>query len=53
MRHGLYPGQPPFPFVSGYDVVGEIDAVGAGVVGFHVGPRVAALMMTGGDSQFT
>ncbi len=52
MRHGMYPGQPSFPFVPGYDVVGEIDAVGKGVKDFQVGQRVAALLMTGGYSQF-
>jgi len=53
MRHGLYPNQPPFPFSPGYDVVGDIDAVGDGVEKFAVGQRVAALTMTGGYSQFT
>jgi NADPH:quinone reductase-like Zn-dependent oxidoreductase len=53
MRRGMYPGQPRFPFVPGYDVVGEIDAVGEGVTDFRVGQRVAALLMTGGYSQFT
>ncbi len=53
MRRGLYPGQPPFPFVPGYDVVGEIDAVGESVTDFRAGQRVAALLMTGGYSQFT
>jgi NADPH:quinone reductase-like Zn-dependent oxidoreductase len=53
MRHGLYPNQPPFPFSPGYDVVGDIDAVGDGVENFRAGQRVAALTMTGGYSQFT
>ena len=53
MRRGMYPGQPPFPFVPGYDIIGEIDAVGEGVTDFRVGQRVAALLMTGGYSQFT
>jgi len=53
MRHGLYPKQPPFPFVPGYDIVGDIDAVGESVQNFRVGQRVAALIMTGGYSQFT
>lgn len=29
MRRGLYPGQPKFPFVMGYDIVGTVTAVGA------------------------
>ena len=53
MRRGMYLGQPPFPFVPGYDVVGEIDAIGESVTDFRVGQRVAALLMTGGYSQFT
>ncbi len=53
MRHGLYPKAPPFPFAPGYDIVGEIDALGAGVNEFHAGQRVAALTMIGGYSQFT
>jgi NADPH:quinone reductase-like Zn-dependent oxidoreductase len=53
MRHGLYPKTPPFPFVPGYDIVGEIDALGDGVTGFRLGQRVAALTMIGGYSQFT
>jgi len=53
MRHGLYPGQPPFPFAPGYDIVGDIDAVGERVENFRVGQRVAALIMTGGYSQFS
>lgn len=53
MRHGLYPNQPPFPFPPGYDIVGEIDAIGEGVENFRVGHRVAVLTMTGGYSQFT
>jgi NADPH:quinone reductase-like Zn-dependent oxidoreductase len=53
MRRGLYPQTPPFPFVPGYDIVGDIDAVGDASGGFHVGQRVAALTMIGGYSQFT
>ena len=53
MRHGLYPKTPPFPFVPGYDIVGEIDAVGEGVQNFSLGQRVAALTMVGGYAQYT
>jgi NADPH:quinone reductase-like Zn-dependent oxidoreductase len=48
MRRGRYYGQPPFPFVPGYDLVGVVEAVGAGVDRALVGRRVAALTKTGG-----
>jgi NADPH:quinone reductase-like Zn-dependent oxidoreductase len=53
MRHGLYPGTPKFPFAPGYDIVGEVDALGSGVTQFTIGQRVAALSMIGGYSRFT
>lgn len=48
MRRDRYPGQPAFPFVPGYDLVGRVVAVGAGVEGALIGCRVAALTKTGG-----
>src|SRR5262249_43756435 len=48
MRTGYYPYAPPFPFVQGYEVVGEVDALGAGVSGFTKGQRVCALTGYGG-----
>jgi NADPH:quinone reductase-like Zn-dependent oxidoreductase len=48
MRRGRYYGQPPFPFVPGYDLVGVVEAVGPGVEHALVGRRVAALTKTGG-----
>jgi NADPH2:quinone reductase len=48
MRRGRYPGQPKFPFVPGYDLVGTITAVGSGVDDTLIGTRVAALTKTGG-----
>jgi len=53
MRKGLYPGGPKPPFAPGYDIVGDIDAVGPDVSEFKIGQRVAALTMTGGYSRFT
>ncbi len=47
MRRGRYYGQPAFPFVPGYDLVGIVEAVGAGVDSAVVGRRVAALTKTG------
>ncbi|MEC3973840.1 medium chain dehydrogenase/reductase family protein [Amycolatopsis sp. H20-H5] len=48
MRRDRYYGQPRFPFVPGYDLVGVVEAVGAGVDSALVGKRVAALTKTGG-----
>jgi len=48
MRRGRYPGQPAFPFVPGYDLVGVVAARGPGVTGVALGQRVAAVTKTGG-----
>ncbi|WP_410625567.1 medium chain dehydrogenase/reductase family protein [Amycolatopsis sp. cmx-8-4] len=48
MRRNRYPGQPKFPFVPGYDMVGTVAAVGAGVDPSVLGTRVAAVTKTGG-----
>jgi NADPH:quinone reductase-like Zn-dependent oxidoreductase len=48
MRRGRYYDQPPFPFVPGYDVVGRVHAVGAGVDPGRLGRRVAVLTKVGG-----
>jgi len=48
MRRGRYPGQPRFPFVPGYDVVGTVIEVGDRVDPALVGQRVAAVTKTGG-----
>jgi NADPH:quinone reductase-like Zn-dependent oxidoreductase len=52
MRRGLYPGTPPPPFTPGYDLVGEIDALGEDVTGFAVGQLVASMTVRGAYSQF-
>jgi len=48
MRRGTYRYAPPIPFVPGYESVGIVDAVGAGVTGFWEGDRVCALLVYGG-----
>jgi NADPH:quinone reductase-like Zn-dependent oxidoreductase len=50
-RLGVYPDAPPFPCVVGYEVAGEIAAVGPEVHGFHVGQRVLALTRFGGYAE--
>jgi NADPH2:quinone reductase len=52
MRRQLYPGTPRPPFTPGYDLVGEVDALGQNVTQFVVGQRVGALTIRGAYSQF-
>ena len=47
MLKGRYFGQPKFPFVPGYDLVGEVEGVGEGADERLLGTRVAALTQTG------
>jgi NADPH:quinone reductase-like Zn-dependent oxidoreductase len=50
-RVGLYQDAPKPPCVVGYEVAGDVDAVGAGVDGFEVGQRVMAVCRFGGYAQ--
>ncbi|MFN8640915.1 MAG: zinc-binding dehydrogenase [Candidatus Binatia bacterium] len=47
-RQGTYLDAPPPPCVIGYEVVGRVDALGAGVSAPAIGQRVAALTRFGG-----
>ena len=47
-RRGAYPEAPKPPCVLGFEVVGQIDAVGSGVTGVAPGQRVLALTRFGG-----
>ena len=47
MLAGNYMFAPKIPFVPGYEVAGVVDAIGAGVTGFDLGQRVAALTVYG------
>ncbi len=51
MRMGLYPGAPPLPFVPGYEIAGEIDAIGPGVEIGRLGERVACATAFGGYAE--
>ncbi len=51
MLTGSYPYAPKIPFVPGYEVAGVVDAIGAGVTGFEVGERVAALTVYGSFAE--
>lgn len=50
-RLGLYPDAPKPPLVVGYEVAGQVDAVGSDVIGFAEGDRVVALTRFGGYSD--
>ena len=52
---GLYSGTrlgQKTPFVPGYSVIGDVDAIGDGVRDVAVGDRVAALTVVGGYSEY-
>jgi NADPH:quinone reductase-like Zn-dependent oxidoreductase len=51
MLTGNYMFAPKIPFVPGYEVAGVVDAVGAGVTGFELGQRVAALTVYCGFAE--
>ncbi len=48
---GLYQEKPPFPFIPGGEVGGDVIEVGAGVRHIKAGDRVAALCGTGGFAE--
>ncbi|MFP4501982.1 MAG: synaptic vesicle VAT-1 family membrane protein [Candidatus Hydrogenedentota bacterium] len=50
-RMGQYPDAPPIPCVVGYEVSGDVDAVGPGVTGFSQGDRVVSLTQFNGYSD--
>lgn len=50
-RQGLYPDAPRPPCVLGYEVAGEVDAVGEGVTAPAPGTRVLALTHFGGHAE--
>jgi NADPH:quinone reductase-like Zn-dependent oxidoreductase len=50
-RVGLYPDAPKPPCVLGYEVAGEVDAVGEGVGDFKPGDRVMAGTRFGGQAE--
>src|SRR6266508_4908227 len=42
-REGIHPETPPVPFTPGWDLVGVVDRLGAGVSGIEPGQMVAAV----------
>lgn len=51
LRKGAAPGT-PYPVTPGYDIVGEVDAVGTDVTRFTIGDSVAGLPITGGYTTY-
>jgi len=51
-RVGNRPFLPKIPFTPGYDIVGDVDAIGDGVTEFAVGDRIAALTVFGGYAEY-
>jgi NADPH:quinone reductase-like Zn-dependent oxidoreductase len=52
MREGIHPETPPLPFTPGWDLVGVVDQLGAGVSGIELGQIVAALPISGAYAEF-
>jgi NADPH2:quinone reductase len=52
MREGVHPETPRPPFTPGWDLVGVVDRLGAGVTSLEVGQMVTALPITGGYAEF-
>jgi NADPH2:quinone reductase len=51
-REGVHPETPPVPFTPGWDLVGVVDRLGAGVTGIEPGQIVAALPIHGAYAEF-
>jgi len=51
-RYGRSPFPPKVPFVPGYSIVGEVDAIGDDAENTEIGDRVAALTVYGGYSEY-
>jgi NADPH2:quinone reductase len=51
-RRGMYPDAPKNPALLGYDVAGEIEAVGPNVTDFVKGQKVVAMTRFGGYAEY-
>jgi NADPH2:quinone reductase len=52
MREGVHPETPRVPFTPGWDLVGVVERLGAGVSGIEPGQIVAALPIHGAYAEF-
>jgi len=52
MREGIHPETPALPFTPGWDLVGEVDRIGAGIAEIAPGQIVAALPISGAYAEF-
>jgi len=50
-RNGTYPGEMGFPLTLGWEVAGEIDALGDGIDRKRLGQRVVAIATSGGYAE--
>jgi NADPH2:quinone reductase len=51
-REGIHPETPRVPFTPGWDLVGVVDRLGAGVSGIEPGQIVAAMPISGAYAEF-
>jgi len=51
-REGIHPETPRVPFTPGWDLVGVVDRLGAGVSGFEAGQIVAAMPIHGAYAEY-
>src|SRR5437870_2146891 len=51
-REGVHPEAPRLPFTPGWDLVGLVDRLGAGISGIEPGQIVAALPISGAYAEF-
>ena len=52
MREGVHPEKPRLPFTPGWDLIGVVDRLGAGISGIEPGHIVAALPISGAYAEF-
>jgi NADPH2:quinone reductase len=51
-REGVHPETPPVPYTPGWDLVGVVDRLGAGISGIELGQIVAAMPISGAYAEF-